>query len=220
MTSAFSKDIAKAKKALGTLPCVWDGKKSVLELKKAEYHWREMEWWAYYFEHLCHQRIADDFQIPGDRFGKVGFDLKGSVNWDLKAKAIKSDKHSCILNDCIATDAAVEKYGEHGVMIALCDVEYNDVNRTFQRWHSKLKGGLSDYEKERRARTAVSRYRKTRAELIELLFIRIDHAALGRLGRMKQGHNSNGNPRREKYMLDLEDVGEILVDRLTFGESK
>lgn len=62
--------------------------------------------------------------------------------------AIKSDDHKCILNDCGAIDATIKKYGEHGVLIALCDVEYNDVNRTFQKWHSKLKGGLSAYEKK------------------------------------------------------------------------
>lgn len=71
MTSAFSEDIAKAKKALATLPRVWEGKKSVLELKEADYNWRQMEWWAFYFEHLCHQRLAGVFQIPGERFGTV-----------------------------------------------------------------------------------------------------------------------------------------------------
>lgn len=218
MTSAFSEDIAKAKKALATLPRVWEGKKSVLELKEANYNWRQMEWWAFYFEHLCHQRLAGVFQIPGERFGTVGFDLRGCVNWDMKAKAIKSDDHKCILNDCSAIDATIAKYGEHGVLIALCDVEYNDVNRTFQKWHSELKGGLSAYEKERRTRTEVSRYRKTRAELAELLFLRFDKAAVARLGRMNQGRNSNGAPRPPKYMLDLEDVDGMLEDRVTFGK--
>lgn len=219
MTSAFSEDIAKAKHALATLPRVWDGTKSVLELKEADYNWRQMEWWAFYFEHLCHERLAGVFQIPGERFGTVGFDLKGCVNWDMKAKAIKSDDHKCILNDCSAIDATIAKYGEHGVLIALCDVEYNDVNRTFQQWHSKLKGGLSAYEKERRTRTAVSRYRKTKADLAEVLFLRLDKAAVARLGCMKQGRNSNGKPRPPKYMLDLEDVDGILVDRLAFNSA-
>ncbi|MBL9032461.1 MAG: hypothetical protein JNM80_12250 [Phycisphaerae bacterium] len=175
-----------------------------------------MEWWAFYFEHLCHQRLRGKFEIPGERFGTVGFDLKGSVNWDMKAKAIKSDDHKCILDDCGATDATIKKYGEHGVLIALCDVEYNDVNRAFQQWHSKLKGGPSAYERERRTRTAVSRYRKTRAELVELLFVRFDKASISRLGRMNQGRNSNGAPRPPKYLLDLEQLDDALVDRLAY----
>ena len=140
--SPFANDIADAKEALADLPVVWEGKKSVLELKAADYNWRQMEWWAFYFEHLCHQRLRGKFEIPGERFGTVRFDLKGCVNWDLKAKAIKSDDHKCILNDCGAINAAIRKYGEHGVLIALCDVEYNDTKRSFQKWHSKLKGGL------------------------------------------------------------------------------
>ncbi|MCC6952150.1 MAG: hypothetical protein IT433_11995 [Phycisphaerales bacterium] len=90
------------------------------------------------------------------------------------------------------------------------------MNRTFQKWHSELKGGLSAYEKERRARTEVSPYRKTKAGLAELLFLRFDKAAVGRLGCMNQGRNSNGAPRPPKYMLDLEDVDGFLVDRITF----
>ena len=216
MTPAFSKDIANAKAALASLPRVWEGKKSVLELKEANYNWKQMEWWAFYFEYLCRTRLDKCFQIPGERFGTVGFDLKGCVNWDMKAKAIKSDDHKCILNDCSAIDATIAKYGEHGVLIALCDVEYNDVNRTFQAWHSELKGGLSAYEKERRTRTEVSRYRKTRADLAEILFLRLDKVAVTRLSQMKQGRNSNGAPRPPKYMLDLEDVDGLLMDRMTF----
>lgn len=216
MASAFSSDIAKAKAALSNLPRVWDGKKSVLELKAADYNWRQMEWWAFYFEHLCRLRLRDSFEIPGERFGTVGFDLKGCVNWDMKAKAIKSDDHKCILNDCSAINATIAKYGEHGVLIALCDVEYNDVNRTFQKWHSELKGGLSAYERERRKRTEVSRYRKTKAELAELLFLRFDKQSVARLGQMKQGRNSNGKPRPPKYMLDLEEIDDLLVDRIRF----
>ena len=111
---AFSDDVARAKAALASLPCDWEGKKCVLELKEANYNWRQMEWWAFYFEYLCRARLSASFQIPGDRIGAVSFDLKGSVNWDMKAKAIKSDKHDCILNDCAATDASIEDVVDPG----------------------------------------------------------------------------------------------------------
>lgn len=93
------------------------------------------------------------------------------------------------------------------------------MNRTFQTWHSELKGGHSAYEKERRTRTEVSRYRKTRADLAEILFLRLDKVAVTRLSQMKQGRNSNGAPRPPKYMLDLEDVDGLLMDRMTFSKS-
>jgi len=217
MTSHFSRDIENAKAALATLPRDWDGKTCVLELKDAGFNWRQVEWWAFYFEYLCNSRLKTTFEIPGEMIGSTRFDLKGSVNWDLKAKAIKSDDHRCILNDKTALDESIKTYGEHGFMIALCDVEYNDEDRTFQKWRTELQGGPSDYTKKRIARTSTSRYRKTRAILNEILFFCLDAAALESLGEMRQGRNSNGKPRPLKYELNLENVDTILVDRLDFS---
>ena len=216
MTVAFSEDIEILKRDLASLPTEWEGKASVLKLKEADYNWRQMEWWAFFFEHLCTAVLEKDFSRPGDRFGNVAFDLKRNVNWDLKSKAIKSDDHRAILNDKTATQEAIEKYGEHGAIIALCDVDYNDNDRSFQKWHTELKGGRSQYEEARILRTNVSRYRKTRANLTEILFLRFTEPDLPYLGTMKQGRNSDGRPRKEKYLLDLEDVSRFLVERIIF----
>ncbi|OIO83919.1 MAG: hypothetical protein CO094_10275, partial [Anaerolineae bacterium CG_4_9_14_3_um_filter_57_17] len=129
------------------------------------------------------------------------FDMKGSINWDLKAKAIKSDDYRSILNDVDATNHSIEAYGEHGLMIALCDVKYNDSNRTFQQWHQDLKGGKSKYEIKREQRTNISRYRKTSAELKEILFLVITAQNSVFLDIHAQDRNSNGKPRPTKYML-------------------
>lgn len=209
-------DIKKAKEALKGIPVVWEGKSCVLELKKADYNWRQMEWWAFYFEYLCRTKLSADFKIPGEKFGTVTFDAKRTINWDFKAKAIKSDDHRAILNDKSAMLQSIEKYGSHGIMIAMCDVEYNDVNRTFQKWHSQLKGGLSKYEKKRVARTSVSRYRKTKAELQEILFLCINSKNIELLDTMRQGRNSNGKSRPEKFMLDFEKIDNFLQDKMAF----
>jgi hypothetical protein len=213
------KDIRSVKGLLSDLPIIWDGKKSVLELKEANFNWRQMEWWGFYFEHLCYQRLKNSFSIPGDRYGKARtacFDLKGSINWDLKAKAIKSDDHRSILNDTKAMNWSVQEYGAHGLIIALCDVEYNDANRSFQKWHQKLKGGKSKYEIAREKRTSISRYRKTRAELQEILFLVVTSKNISSLNIHHQGRNSNGKPRPSKYMLDYDTVKKFLVDRIVF----
>lgn len=164
-------DIELIKSDLLKMPILWEGKACVLELKEANYNWKQMEWWAFYFEHKFQSIFKLTFQFPGEKFDRVNFDLKGEINWDLKAKAIKSDDHKVILNDREAMEASIARHGFHGEIIALCDVEYNDINRSFQKWHSELKGGLSKYEKERKERTSVSRYRKTKAELTEILFV-------------------------------------------------
>ena len=213
------KDIQSAKSLLSDLPISWDGKKSILELKEANFNWRQMEWWGFYFEYLCYQRLKSSFAIPGDRFGKARtscFDIKGSINWDLKAKAIKSDDHRSILNDMQAMDWSIQEYGAHGLIIALCDVEYNDSDRTFQRWHQELKGGKSKYEINREKRTSVSRYRKTNVELQEILFLVVTSKNISHLGIHHQGRNSNGKPRPPKYMLDYDTVKKFLVDRIVF----
>ncbi|MFN7037767.1 MAG: hypothetical protein ACK4SN_15515 [Bellilinea sp.] len=213
-------DIELASQRLSSLSTSWDGKQSILELKEANYNWRQMEWWSFYFEYLCFQKLGDQFQIPGDRFGKVKtacFDLKRTINWDVKAKAIKSDDHRSILNDMEAIKRSIEKYGAHGLMIGLCDVEYNDEQRTFQKWHEDLKGGKSKYEIARIQRTSISRYRKTRADLKEILFVLINQENERFLEIYHQGRNSNGLPRPPKYMLNYEEVNRFLVKTLSFA---
>lgn len=215
------KDIELVKPLLSSLPTYWDGKNSILELKESNFNWKQMEWWGFYFEYLCYQRLRNAFSIPGDRYGKTKtacFDLKGSINWDLKAKAIKSDDHRSILNDTKAMNWSVQKYGAHGLVIALCDVEYNDSKRTFQKWHQRLKGGKSKYEINREQRTAVSRYRKTSAILREILFLTVTPKNISALGVHHQGRNSNGKPRPPKYMLDYDTINKFLIDKIKFEE--
>ena len=204
--TTYSKDIQLLKAGIPQFPKFWDGKACVLELKEADYNWRQMEWWAFYFEYKARNLLADKFSFPGERYDNVSFDLKGAINWDLKAKAIKSDDHKVILNDKSAMEQSIEKSGYHGEIIALCDVEYNDNDRSFQKWHTELKGGKSNYELAREIRTSVSRYRKTKAELTEIVLLIFKADDLDLLSTMKQGRNSNGSPRPEKYMLDLETI--------------
>ena len=205
----YNADIEILKTNLSRLPKFWDGKTCVLELKEANYNWRQMEWWAFYFEWKVKNILNDKFQFLGDKFDNVTFDLKGAINWDLKAKAIKSDDHKVILNDCVAMEQSIVNHGFHGEIIALCDVEYNDLDRSFQKWHTELKGGKSAYEIERENRTSISRYRKTKAELTEIVLLVLQKNDLEKLSIMKQGRNSNGKPRPEKYMLDLETISEF-----------
>lgn len=119
---------------------------------------------------------------------------------------IKSDRHIIILNDTAATDQSIQRHGYHGEIIGLFDAEYNDIDRTFQKWHSSVKEGLSKYEIERQERTSVSRYRKTHVSLVELIFLIIDKDSVEKLDIFKQGRNSNGNPRNQKYSLRVEEI--------------
>ena len=193
----------------------------MLELKKADYNWRQMEWWAFYFEYKVKNLLKDVCSVPGDRFDRVEFDLKTQINWDIKAKAIKSDDSGVILNDTSAMEQSIEAHGFHGEIIGLCDVEYNDIDRSFQNWHSELKGGLSKYEKQSRKDPtfrSFSRYRKTSAELMEIVYVVFDVDALEKLDVMKQGRNSNGRPRPPKYSLRLKQINKFKHENQQFSE--
>ena len=100
--------------------------------------------------------------------------------------------------------------------MALLDVDYNDENRTFQKWHSELKGGLSKYERNRIERNATSRYRKTRATLRQILFLTITAANSETLGMFSQGRNADGSPRNPKYQLDIAESDAFEIGRINF----
>jgi hypothetical protein len=104
----------------------------------------------------------------------------------------------------------------HGEIIALLDVDYNDNDRSFQKWHSELKGGLSKYEIERKKRTETSRYRKTKAELLKIILLILDNESMVFINELKQGRNSNGKPRKPKYELDIERINEFVHYTIDF----
>ena len=80
MPRNFADDVRTAKRLLSKLPCDWEGKKCVLQLKEADYNWRQMEWWGFFFEWMCRERLRKQFSIPGERFNRVQFDARRSVN--------------------------------------------------------------------------------------------------------------------------------------------
>lgn len=217
MKKVYEKDVVIIKNALEDMPVNWDGKRSIIALKEANFQWKQMEWIGFYFEYLCQVRLKNaGFTIPGKRYGNVEFDSFSSINWDWKSSAIKSHNHKIILNDQLAMDSSLDTYGYHGLILSLLDVEYNDDSRTFQQWHSELKGGVSEYEKDRIRRNATSRYRKTSAKMNQILLLVIDKCNKDYLCIHKQGRNAGGQERNPKYMLDIETAHHFEVDRINF----
>ena len=213
----YKEDVKVIRESLKDIPVNWDGKSSIKELKSKDFQWRQMEWMGFYFEYLCEKYLATKgFKIPGEKYGKVEFDSIRNINWDMKSSAIQSNNHTCILNDQVAFDKSIEKYGSHGIILAMLDVEYNDENRSFQKWHSKLKGGLSEYERKRIERNAASRYRKTKAKVIQILLLVITDSNKEYLGTYKQGRNSNDKSRNFKYMLNIKKSDHFEVGRIDF----
>ena len=212
----FEEDVSVFEKALAHLPTIWDGRKCILELKEADYNWKQMEWMGFYFEFKARQLLKGLCDIPGDEFGSVTFDLKLSMNWDLKANARQAGS-TVILNDKSAMNLSIQKAGGHGEIIARCDVDYNDDTKSFKQWHSELKGRRSNYEIARIQRNSNPRRRKTHARLKELIFLLIQEHDTSNLNTMRQGRNSGGSPRRPKYSIDLNHLDQFTFKKLTFN---
>jgi hypothetical protein len=129
----LAKEIAEGFK---NMPLAWDGRKSILEMKEAGFpHWKQMEWIGWYFQFLCERFLKDIVDIPGPKFGNVRFDGFLKIPWDFKAHAINTSSHQIIVNDSEATAIGIEKFGSVGLILAMGKVEYNDEQRTFQKWH-------------------------------------------------------------------------------------
>ncbi len=211
----LSKTIANGFKKI---PIHWDGRNSILEMKEAGFNqWKQMEWIGIYFQFLCERLLGDIMTIPGPKYGNVRFDGFKEIPWDFKAHAINTSSHQIIVNDSEATANAIRDFGCVGLILANGEVKYNDDERTFQKWHEELKGGKSKYELERIKRGAWSRLRKVEFNLKQISFIKIDDAVLVKCGSFQRDfRNSNGKPRREKILLDLEKLDEEIVCFLNF----
>lgn len=178
---------------LHRLPKVWDGKRSILEMKRSQFsHWKQMEWFGFYFQFLCSRSLSHVMQIPGPRYGRVEFDGFMGIPWDFKAHAINTTSHQIIVNDSTAVAHGIRKYGAVGVILAVGEVEYNDRRRSFQKWHERLKGGLSAYSLERIKRGAWSRLRKVSFGLRQVSFIRITDETLVKCGSFQVGFRNAG----------------------------
>ena len=196
----------------------WDGRESILEMKEnGNRQWRQMEWIGFYFQYLCEKVFKDVMEIPGPRYGNVSFDGLWKIPWDFKAHAMNTSSHRIIVNDKEAIIRAIDEYENVGLILAMGEVTYNDDERSFQKWHGELKGGKSKYEIDRIKRGAWSRLRKTYFALKQISFIQVDENLLRRSGSFQRDfRNADGSPRREKVMLNLENIDEELVYFLEF----
>jgi hypothetical protein len=203
---------------LGDVPRAWDGKQSILEMRNCgNRQWKQMEWIGFYFQFLCERYLSSIMQIPGPRYGNPQFDGLLEIPWDFKAHAINTSSHHVIVNDSRAIAEAIADFGAVGLVLALGKVEYNDEERSFQKWHNALKGGMSSYEAHRIARGAWSRLRKVEFRLQQIALVRITDDTLVKCGSFQQDfRNSDGSPRNAKLLLDLEQLDENAVHFLDF----
>lgn len=209
---SFLKTAKQIGEKLTNVPKIWDGGESILEMKESAYpQWKQMEWIGFYFQFLCEKYLSNFMEIHGPRYGNVRFDAIKQIPWDFKAHAMNTSSHQIIVNDSEATANGIREYGAVGLILALGKVLYNDEDRTFQKWHEALKGGLSNYSLERIKRGAWSRLRKVSFDLQQISFIKITDNTLIKCGSFQEDfRNADGSLRRAKVLLNLEEIDEEL----------
>ena len=215
--------ISKLHEESASIPQVWDGRESILEMKDQGYpHWKQMEWTGFYFQFLCEQKFREVLEVPGKRYGKTEFDAFGIICWDFKAHVTNRTRPQVITNDSESISLALDEYGHYGLVLANGEAHYNDEDRTFKQWHDALKGGMSLYEEARIERGASSRLRKTRFSLSEIQFLCLDEAALAEAGVsfQKGFRNSDGKPRSAKVNLNTRRIpDEAIIATQTFARN-
>lgn len=206
-----------------------DGRDAVLELKDADYNWKQMEWQGWYFEHKAYTSLVD--QIGGDvgpTYGSTEFDYQRENVWDLKAHSTTTpsgnERRDMYLNDKTSVEDCIRANGGIGFIVAHGDPEYDDEDRSFYHWHQELKGGKSDYVKRREERDAPTRERKQafRIKTISAYFVPSLEALLngeddGWIRPRSQGRNADGSDRPKKYALYPDKVPSgVIAAELTY----
>jgi len=196
------------------LPHSVDGKEAILAMKNGgSRNWRQMEWIGFWFEFFIETAVQPKLgNSTGPSYGNTRFDLQLEHVWDLKAHP--SHNNSLILNDQEAVRNCIKENAGVGFIIVEGAVEYDDANSSFKKWHDSLKGKQSEYEAARIARKAPSRRRKTsfRPEAVFGIWISsIDTLEQGQSdgwisGFQKDMRNSDGKPRRAKFMFDTSKI--------------
>ena len=187
---------------------IWDGRSSIVEMKDSgSKDWKQMEWMGFYFEFLCQTHFDGIIDMPGKKYRSTTFDAFCEISWDFKAHAANTTRHDVITNDVEAIKSTLDDYGYYGIILAIGEVEYNDEQRTFKKWHDELKERISKYEINRINRGAMSRRRKTEFILSEIHFICLDIQTLDQCSSIyQQGRNSNGRPRPPKFNLNVQKI--------------
>jgi len=192
------------------IPKFIDGQEAILEMKNGgSRHWRQMEWIGFWFEYFIETQVQPKLgNTVGPSYGKTTFDFKLDYVWDLKAHP--DHKDSLLLNDQEAVRICIQDNLGVGFIIVDGTVQYDDDGETFKKWHDALKGKQSNYVTDRIARKAPSRKRKISFEPKSIKGVWIDSIQTLEKGQsdgwingfQENMRNSNGKPRRAKFMFN------------------
>ena len=201
--------VQKLKLASQNMPKVWDGRKSILEMKDADFkHWRQMEWMEFYFKFLCQKHFGSIIDMSGKKCGNTEFNAFREILWDFKTHAVNTTNHNVVTNDTEAIATVINDYGYYGIILAIGEVKYNDKEGTFKKWQNRLTLKKDRYEMNRISGGVMSRNCKTEFALSEIHFICLNNETLNQCSNSFQEHfgNTDGSSSQSKVMINVRKI--------------
>ena len=212
-------DIESVVDTLKTIPNHWDAKQCITQMRnEGSNSWRQMEWIGWFFQHWCKENLSSKMVIPCPiKFNNTEFDALYDCPIDFKAV---SGLEKIGLNDTKACFEAISMFGKIRFIVAL-GFGNKDISGDFKKWHDKIKGGVSDYEKKRIERGATSRTRKKSFDVTRIITFEIDHSTLTKCNEYQKGwRNADGTKRNPKLEINLKDIEEKIIDLVAFENDK
>lgn len=202
--------IEKLQLASQNIPKVWDGRKSILEMKDADYkHWRQIEWPEFYFKFLSQKHFDSIINIPSKKHGNIRFDAFREILWDFRVDSTDAETYSITANDVEVIADAISNYGYYGIILAVGDMEFDGKETSFKKWHDELRGKVSKYDTNKINSGIMSRTCKTTFILKEIHFICFNSETLHQCCGLFQDDFEETHSNRPKGKEVRIDIGEI-----------
>lgn len=213
----------KLRLASQSMPEVWDGRKSILEMRDTGFeYWRQVEWIDFYFKFLCQKHFGSIIDMSSEMYKDTRFDAFREISWDFKVQAANTASYNIIANDVEAIADAINIHGYYGIILAIGNIEYDEV-RTFKKWHDKLRKDICEYETNRINRGVMSRTRKTAFVLEEIHFICFDSETLRRCCGLLQdsfGGTSSNKLKPREIIVDIRKIPDtsLIAKEIFYGK--
>lgn len=196
----------KLRLASQSMPKVWDGRESILEMRDAGFeYWRQAEWIEFYFKFLCQKHFAGIIDMPGKKYGITVFDAFCEISWDFKVDSVDSGAYSVPANDAEAIADTLNDYGSYGMIVAIGDTKCDDKGTSFKKWHDELRARVNKYDANKINNGIMSRTRKRAFTLEEIHFICFDSETLHQCCSLFQdgfGETDRNSPKHKEVRID------------------
>lgn len=195
------------------MPKVWDGRKSILEMKDVDFeHWQQMEWIDSYFKFLCQKHFDGIIDIPSKKYNITKFDAFCEISWDFKVDSVGYGAYSVRANDAEAIADTLNGYGYYGIILAIGNMEFDDRETSFKKWHNELIEKISKYDTYKINGGIMSRARKTAFTLEEIHFVFFNSETLHQCCGLFQddfgGIDSNGTAQKE-VRINIDEIPDV-----------